>query len=127
MDITKATYTAEMTVQENHLAMNVGSGDLPVLGTPVMMALMEHAAMKAVAPQLDEGTSTVGGHIESSHLRPTGLGANIRAKATLVKEEGRKLTFHIVAEDEQGVIGEGEHLRFIVDKQKFLSKITQSK
>lgn len=123
MDITKATHTSEMTVEEKHLAMNVGSGDLPVLSTPMMMALMENAAMQAVAPHLPEGCTTVGGHIESSHLRPTPLGGMVRATAVLTKEEGRKLTFHIIAEDENGVVGEGEHLRFVVDKERFLAKL----
>ena len=79
--------------------------------------------MLAVAPHLPEGSTTVGGHIESSHLRPTPLGGVVRATATLTKEEGRKLTFHIIAEDENGVVGEGEHLRFVVDKERFLAKL----
>lgn len=116
-------HTSELKVEEKHLAMNVGSGDLPVLATPMMMALMENAAMLAVAPHLPEGSTTVGGHIESSHLRPTPLGGVVRATATLTKEEGRKLTFHIIAEDENGVVGEGEHLRFVVDKERFLAKL----
>lgn len=123
MNIQEAKHTSTLTVEEQHLAQNVGSGDLPVLATPMMMALMENAAMLAVAPQLPEGSTTVGGHITSSHLRPTPLGATITATAQLVKEEGRKLTFHIVAEDATGIIGEGEHLRFIVDKERFLAKL----
>jgi len=123
MNIELAMHTSQMTVEERHLAMNVGSGDLPVLGTPAMMALMENAAMLAVAPQLPEGSSTVGGQISSSHLHPTPLGDTITATAELVKEDGRKLYFHIVAEDKQGIIGEADHLRFIVDKERFLSKL----
>ena len=123
MILEDAVYTSTMTVEEKHLAMNMGSGDLPVLATPAMMALMENAAMKAVAPQLPEGSSTVGGFIQSSHLHPTPLGSTITATARLVKEEGRKLTFEVEAEDANGVIGKGEHLRFIVDKEKFLAKL----
>lgn len=123
MNLQEAIHTSQLTVEEHHLAMNVGSGDLPVLATPMMMALMENAAMLAVAPQLPEGSTTVGGHISSSHLHPTPLGATIKATAQLTKEEGRKLTFHVVAEDANGIIGEGEHLRFIVDKERFLSKL----
>lgn len=125
MNLQEAKHTSQLIVEGKHLALSVGSGDLPVLATPMMMALMENAAMLAVASQLPEGCTTVGGHISSSHLHPTPLGATVTATATLVKEEGRKLTFHIVAEDKDGIIGEGEHLRFIVDKEKFMSKINR--
>ena len=103
------SYTSKLKVQEQHLAINVGSGDLRVLATPMMMALMENAAMMAVAAELEEGQSTVGGQISSSHIKPTGLGHEITATAELVKVEGRKLWFHISASDDEGIIGEGEH------------------
>lgn len=119
------SYTSKLMVQEQHLAVNVGSGDLRVLATPMMMALMENAAMMAVAAELEDGQSTVGGQISSSHIKPTGLGHEISATAELVKVEGRKLWFRISASDEEGIIGEGEHLRFIIGKEKFMSKITE--
>lgn len=117
------TYTSSLKVEEQHLACNVGSGDMRVLGTPVMLTLMENAAMNAVAPELTSEESTVGGQISSSHLHPTPLGDEIRATATLTAVEGRKLTFRIEAYDSKGLIGEGEHLRFIVNREKFLSKL----
>lgn len=101
----------------------MGSGDLPVLATPAMMALMENAAMTAVAPELPEGSTTVGGHIESSHLKPTPVGAEVKAEATLTKVDGRKLYFTVKAMQGDTVIGEGTHLRFIVDREKFMSKL----
>lgn len=101
----------------------MGSGDLRVLATPAMMALMENAAMLAVAGELPEGSTTVGGQIASSHLKPTALGQQVKATATLVEVDGRKLKFTIVAEDENGIIGEGEHLRFMVDRERFMSKL----
>lgn len=116
-------YTSEMVVEERHLAINVGSGDLPVLGTPVMMTMMENAAMKAVAPALGEGESTVGAYIESSHVRPTALGDTIHATAELIDVDGRKLTFHIAAEDSKGIIGEGKHVRYVINVEKFLAKL----
>ena len=110
-----------MEVTQDKLAENIGSGDMPVLATPAMMALMENAAMLAVAPYLPEGSSTVGGQISSSHLRPTALGKKFSAEAELVSVEGRKLRFRISAHDEEGnLLGEGEHLRFIVEREKFL-------
>lgn len=116
-------YTSTMIVEEKHLACNVGSGDLPVLATPMMMALMENAAMLCVADELENGSSTVGGQISSSHIKPTGLGKTVTATAELISAEGRKLKFKVSASDEGGLIGEGEHLRFIIDKEKFMSKV----
>ena len=116
-------YTSTMIVEEKHLAYNVGSGDIPVFATPMMMALMENAAMLCVADELENGSSTVGGQISSSHLKPTGLGKTVTATAELISAEGRKLKFKVSASDEGGLIGEGEHLRFIIDKEKFMSKV----
>ena len=117
------TYTCSRVVEEHHLAVNMGSGDLRVFATPAMLALMEEAAMLAVAPHLPEGSTTVGGHIASSHLKPTAHGHSVSATATLTAVEGRKLRFTVVARDEEGLIGEGEHLRFIVDKAKFMERL----
>ncbi len=117
------TYTCTRRVEEQHLAVNVGSGDLRVFATPAMMALMEEAAMCTVAPYLPEGTTTVGGHIASSHLKPTAHGRTVKATAELVAVEGRKLKFAVSASDDEGLIGEGEHLRFIVDREKFMARL----
>lgn len=120
---TGLTHTSTLIVEEQHLAVTVGSGDLEVLASPIMMALMENAAMKAVKDALEEGMTTVGGQISSSHLKPTAPGSTITATAVLTAIEGRKLTFRITAQDENGIIGEGEHLRFIVDRNRFMSKL----
>lgn len=117
------THTSRMIVSEEQSALNLGSGDLRVLGTPAMLALMEHASMQAVASQLPAGSTTVGSHISSSHIKPTAIGKVIEATATLITVENRKLTFKVVATDENGTIGEGEHIRYIVDKEKFISKL----
>lgn len=117
------TYTCTKTVEEHLLAVNMRSGDLRVFATPAMLALMEEAAMLAVAPHLPEGSTTVGGHIASSHLKPTAHGRSVSATATLTAVEGRKLRFTVVARDEEVLIGEGEHLRFIVDKAKFMERL----
>ena len=116
-------HTSTLTVENKHLAANVGSGDLEVLATPAMMALMENAAMEAVKDALAEGQTTVGGQISSSHLRPTAPGQTVTATAVLTAVEGRKLTFKVTAHDDKGVIGEGEHIRFVVDRQKFMAKL----
>lgn len=120
---TGLTYTSCITVGNENTAIALGSGDMPVLATPAMIALMENAAMLAVAPALEDGETTVGGHIESSHLRPSPVGADVSATATLEKIEGKKLYFKIVAHQGETQIGEGTHLRFIVNKEKFMSKL----
>ena len=117
------SYTCTRVVEESHLALNVGSGDLRVLATPMMIAIMEEAAMCAVAPYLPEESTTVGGHIASTHVKPTAHGRRVTATATLIAIEGKKLKFTVTARDEENIIGEGEHLRFIVDKEKFMARL----
>lgn len=117
------SHTSTLTVTLDKTALSVGSGDMEVLATPMMMALMENAAMLAVADELPEGITTVGGHIESSHVKPSKVGAEVSATATLTKVEGKKLTFHIVAKMNDNIIGEGTHLRFVVNKEKFLASL----
>lgn len=120
---TGLSHISQLTVAPQHTAKALGSGDLLVLATPQMVALMENAAMLAVAPELPEGSTTVGSMINTSHLRPTPVGSTIKATATLTAAEGRKLTFTVKAEDEKGLVGEGTHVRYIVDIQKFMSKL----
>lgn len=116
-------HTSELTVTEPLTAQQVGSGDLPVLATPMMMALMENAAMLAVKDQLPEGCTTVGGHIASSHLKPSKIGDSIRAEAEVTKVDGKKIEFKVAAYAGDTLLGEGTHLRFIVDRSKFLSRL----
>lgn len=115
--------TVRTTVVEENTARTMGSGDLAVFATPAMVALMEHAAMTAVAAALPEGSTTVGSEMNCSHIKPSKLGAVITATAVLTAVEGRKLTFTVGASDEQGIIGEGVHIRFIVDRERFMAKL----
>ena len=116
-------HTSELIVGDAVTAIQMGSGDMPVLATPVMMALMENAAMLAVADELPEGCTTVGGHIESSHLRPSRIGDKVAATAEVTKVEGKKIEFKVAAYFGETLLGEGTHLRFIVDKERFMSKL----
>lgn len=117
------TFTSKETVRKENIAKTVGSGDLEVFATPAMAALMENAAMNAVAPALPEGSTTVGALLEITHNRPSGLGETVSATATLEEVDGRKLTFSVVANDSKGIIGEGKHVRYIVDAERFMSKL----
>ena len=116
-------HTSELQVTDSVTAIVVGSGDMPVLATPMMMALMENAAMLAIKEELPEGCTTVGGHIESSHLKPSKVGDVVRAEAEVTKVDGKKIEFKVTAYSGDTLIGEGTHLRFIVDKEKFMSKL----
>ena len=84
---------------------------------------MENAAMMAVASSLPEGSTTVGGAINIQHKSPSGIGQTVSATARLVAVEGRKLSFEVVACDSSGCVGEGTHTRFIVDAEKFMSRL----
>ncbi|MBR5613212.1 MAG: thioesterase family protein [Bacteroidaceae bacterium] len=117
------TYTSTLVVSEEHVAAVMGSGDLHVYATPAMVALMENAAMLAVAEHLPEGSTTVGAMINTSHVKPSPIGDTIKTTAVLTDIEGRKLTFSIKAEDSKGIIGEAMHVRYIVDREKFMSKL----
>lgn len=115
--------TSQVVVSESLTARAMGSGDMEVFATPAMVALMENAAMRAVAEALPEGATTVGSEMNCSHIKPSKLGAKISATAVLTAVEGRKLTFTVGATDEVGIIGEGVHVRFVVDRERFLAKL----
>lgn len=120
---TGLTYTSTLVVSKEHIAAMMGSGDLEVFATPAMVALMENAAMMAVAGHLPKGSTTVGAMIHTSHVKPSPVGDTVRTTATLTEIDGRKLTFSIKAEDSKGLIGEATHVRYIVDKERFLNKL----
>lgn len=110
-------------VSNANSAKTLGSGDMDVFATPAMVALMENAAMLAVAEVLPEGEATVGTQMNTSHIKASPIGAMITASAELVEVDGRKLTFKVKAWDDKGVIGEGVHTRFIVNRERFLSRL----
>lgn len=112
-----------MRVMDGNTAEFIGSGDMAVLATPAMVALMENAAMLAVALHLEKGETTVGAMISTSHLKPSKIGNTISAIAELTEVEGRKLTFKIEAYDADQLIGSGEHIRYVVNREKFLAKL----
>ncbi|MBO4598780.1 MAG: thioesterase family protein [Bacteroidaceae bacterium] len=118
-------HTSELTVTEDVTAVKIGSGDMPVLATPAMLALMENAAKLAVADSLTDGETTVGGHIESSHLKPSKIGDKITATAEVIKVDGKKIEFKVSAHSNDVLLGEGTHLRFIVDRNKFIEKLNK--
>ena len=117
------SYTSSTEVVLENCAVTAGSGDLEVFATPAMVALMENAAMKAVAAALPDGSTTVGAEMNVTHIKPSGIGSQVSATAVLTAVEGRKLTFTVGASDEDGMIGEGVHIRYVVDRERFMAKI----
>ena len=116
------TGTQTITVTEDKTAQAMGSGTLPVFATPAMIALMENTAYKSVADELEEGAGTVGTLMNVKHVAASPVGMKITCETELTKVDGRALTFSVKAFDEAGLIGEGEHERFIVYNEKFQAK-----
>ena len=119
------SHNSYLIVAASDTAKAQGSGYMEVLATPRLVALMENAAMLSVAPSLSEGETTVGSEIAITHLAPSTIGAEVVATAVLEKMEGRKLTFSVSAKEGNKLIGEGKHVRYIVDRQRFLGKLNK--
>ncbi len=119
------SHDSYLIVATSDTAKAQGSGDMEVLSTPRLVALMENAAMLAAAPSLEEGETTVGSEISVSHLSPSAIGAEVVATAVLEKVEGRKLTFSVSAREGGKIVGEGRHVRYIVNRQRFLDKLNK--
>jgi predicted thioesterase len=110
-------------VEEEHLAVAMGSGSLEVLATPAVVALMENAAAELAQDLLEsEELTTVGTMISIEHTSPTPLGAEVTATATLTESDGRFFRFDVVAEDKKGEIAKGTHTRVSVKSEKFQMK-----
>ena len=114
----------EETVTEALTASAVGSGALPVFGTPFLCALMENAAMTCLQSFLDEAHGSVGTHLDISHDAPTPVGMKVWAEAeiTHVSENGKMVDFAVKAWDERGPIGSGAHTRAVIHTERFLAK-----
>ena len=125
------TATATTTVTTSNTAKAVGSGNLDVFATPMMIALMEEAAANALSPSLEPTQSSVGTAINIEHTAASPVGAKITATATLTSLEGRKVTFDIIAHeiknDTPSEIGKGTHTRFIIDAERFMAKLEEVK
>lgn len=115
--------TLTKTVSDRDSAANHGSGLLPVFATPAMVAFMEQTAHCSVGNLLPEGYTTVGIEINVKHIKATPMGMVVRCHSVLSKVEGKRLYFDIQAYDEVAQIGEATHVRYIVESEKFMSKI----
>ena len=118
---------ATIMVDDSSTALALGSGSVPVLATPMLVALMERAAVKALWGKLEDGLSSVGTWLECRHLAATPTGLCVTARAELVEVNDRHLIFHVEAFDTEEKVGEGKHERVIVNVNKFMARAEQKK
>ena len=114
---------ADLRVGVEHTAPSIGSGAIPVLGTPVMINLMEGAALAAVEHLLPAGHQSLGIHLDVRHIAATPIGMRVRATAELTRVDGRTLTFRVEARDERETIGDGTHQRVVVNVARFDQRV----
>ena len=117
--------TAELVVGEEHTAPRIGSGRIHVLATPVMINLIEAAALAAVEQSLPEGHQSLGTRLEISHVAATPVGMRVRARAEVEKVEGRNIRFRVRVDDAKEMIGEGIHERVVVNVERFDRRVQE--
>ncbi len=117
------TGTAQIIVATEHTAPFVGSGRIAVLATPVMINVIEAAALEAIEHLLPEGHQSLGTHLDVSHVAATPVGLRVTATAEVVKVEGRTITLRVEARDEVEVIGSGTHQRVVVSVPRFDERV----
>lgn len=119
------TGEASLVVGPEHTAESVGSGKVGVLATPVMINVIEAAALACVEPHLPEGHQSLGTHLNVSHIAATPVGMKVTASAEITKVEGRNVELKVRAEDEAEEIGSGTHTRVVVNVAKFDARVAK--
>lgn len=115
---------ASTVVATENTAVSLGSGALPLFGTPALAALIEQAAVHALEGLLPLGMTSLGTSLNLRHLAATPMGHNVQAEATVIGVSGRRLEFKVAAYDEREKIADGTHERFVVDAQRFMERMT---
>ena len=115
--------SAELVVGEEHTAPSIGSGKVRVLATPVMINLIEAAALAAVEHRLQPGYQSLGTHLDVHHIAATPVGMKVVATARVIRVEGRTVAFSVEARDEKDLIGHGTHERVVVNVAKFDERV----
>jgi predicted thioesterase len=116
------TASVTLVVDDADTALALGSGDVPVLGTPRVIALAEQASIVAIGNELAEGRTTVGYQVQLAHLTPTPVGGTVVAEATLEQIEGRRLTFRVSVNDARGLVAAGRITRVVVERARFIDR-----
>ncbi|MBB4918811.1 thioesterase family protein [Streptosporangium saharense] len=112
-------------VERSDTAMKVGSGDVPVLATPRLLALAERATVQAIGDALGPGQTSVGTKVTLEHLAASPIGAHVEISAELTSVEGRRLSFVFTARDRDAVVATGTVERVVVDRERFLAGLTR--
>lgn len=112
-----------LEVRDLHTAEALGSGDVPVLGTPALLALAEGACVAAISHDLPEGQTSVGAWAEVEHDLPSPVGACVEAEATLVGHHGRRLEFNVIVRQDGEIVAKVRHRRVLVDRERFLERV----
>ncbi|MGS2615449.1 thioesterase family protein [Micromonospora sp. LZ34] len=120
------TARVELTVTDADTAQAVGSGDVPVLGTPRVLALAEAATVAATATRIQPGSTTVGVRVELEHLAATPVGRTVVAQARLAKVDGRRLLFEVTVTEGGEPVAEGRVERVLVDRQRFVERASRA-
>ena len=115
-------HSETLVVEHKDTAAVYGSGALEVFATPAMIALMEKTCLESVADKIGEGNTTVGIAVNIKHLKASPVGSIIRCEAELIEVDRRRLVFKVMCFEDETLVGEGTHERFVVDSQKFMSK-----
>jgi fluoroacetyl-CoA thioesterase len=118
-----ATNTLTIVVDESMTADRFGNSGVQVLATPMLVSYFELAAHRLAMRALGPGQGTVGFHVDIRHLAATPVGMRVTFRATLTERDGRRLVFRVEADDDQERVGEGTHVRFVVDMERFLGRI----
>lgn len=116
--------TLSITVAEDDTAVAFGSGDIPVLATPKVLALAESSCVRAIAGELPDEETTVGAYAEVDHELPSPVGALVDVEATLIGHHGRRLEFNVTFRQDDTVVATVQHRRVLVDRAQFLDKLS---
>ena len=117
------TFKIDQQIKEEHAASAIGSGALHVFSTPSMIALMEKASMLCVESNLEETETTVGIAVDIEHKKATAVGSTVVCESRVIGVDGRKIDFEVKVRENGVLVGEGNHTRFVVDKERFMSSL----
>jgi fluoroacetyl-CoA thioesterase len=117
------TYQSQTRVEEWMTAEKAGNKGVDVLSTPMLLQLIEDAAVQCLAPMLLPAQISLGAHVELTHLAPTPVGFIVRVEVEIIGVEGRRVNFAVAAFDEREKVAEGTHERYVTDRSRFLANL----
>jgi len=119
------TAVIEFTTDEEATAIALGSGDLPVLGTPKVVALVEEASVAALVGLVTDAETTVGSHIDVDHLAPTAIGGTVVVAATVVAVKGRRVDFEATVSEAGTLVAKATHVRYVINRESFMESLSR--